>query len=150
MADVAPRVRGPRNQPETYLQNEQGKAFAFLTARRLTRDMQRLIWADVRNNYYRRLGDTRLTGLHAPGPAFYARYLQAAVRRLLTFVRNHRNINFSMLAASNATRGSLVWKHRFDNLHERRIRYRVATSPKWHWGVVGQYEQTGDESYFGQ
>ena len=106
--------------------------------------MQRLIWADVRNNYYRRLGDTRLTGLHAPGPAFYARYLQAAVRRLLTFVRNHRNINFSMLAASNATRGSLVWKHRFDNLHERRIRYRVATSPKWYWGMVGQYHSPGD------
>ena len=128
------RVRGPRTRPKTYLQNEQGKTFAFLTARRLTADVQKLIWADVKTNYYRRLGDTL-------DPAFYARVLQAAVRRLRALVGSYQNINFSMLAAKNATRGSLVWKHRFDNLHERRMKYRVATSPTWHWGLVGQYEQ---------
>ena len=134
-------------RPKTYLQNEQGKTFAFLTARRLTPDVQKLIWADVTTNYYRRLGD-RLD------PAFYARALQAAVRRLLALVNTggksgaitgnsnssvwKRQIEFSMLAANRS-----VWKHRFDNLHERRMKYRVATSPKWHWGLVGQYEQPG-------
>ena len=54
-------------------------------------------------NYYRRLGDTL-------DPAFYARVLQAAVRRLRALVGSYQNINFSMLAAKNATRGSLVWK----------------------------------------
>ena len=143
MADVAPRVRGPRTRPETYLQNEQGKTFAFLTARRLTPDVQKLIWADVTTNYYRRLGDTRLTGLHARGPAFYARVLQAAVRRLRALVGSYQNINFSMLAAKNRDLGRLRWQNTFDNLHERRMRYRVATSPKWYWGLVGQYHVPG-------
>ena len=116
------------------LSSEQGYVLALHWPSKfgLPVELQRLIWADVTKNYYRRLGDTL-------DPAFYARVLQAAVRRLRALVGSYQNINFSMLAAKNATRGSLVWKHRFDNLHERRIKYRVATSPKWHWGVVGQY-----------
>ena len=92
------RVRGPRTRPETYLQNEQGKTFAFLTARRLTPDVQKLIWADVTTNYYRRLGD-RLD------PAFYARALQAAVRRLLALV-NTGGKSGAITGNSNSS----VWK----------------------------------------
>ena len=138
------RVRGPRTRPETYLQNEQGKTFAFLTARRLTPDVQKLIWADVTTNYYRRFGDDVKTNYYRRrstlDPGFFASVIQAAVRRLQAIIGGYNNINFSMLAAKNRDLGRLRWQNTFDNLHERRMNYRVATSPKWRWGLVGQYE----------
>ena len=138
------RVRGPRTRPETYLQNEQGKTFAFLTARRLTPDVQKLIWADVTTNYYRRFGDDVKTNYYRRrstlDPGFFASVIQAAVRRLQAIIGGYNNINFSMLAAKNRDLGRLRWQNTFDNLHERRMNYRVETSPKWRWALVGQYE----------
>ena len=122
--------RGPRTRPKTWLQNEQGHLLArALTVEGVTEDLQKLIWTDVTTNYYRRLGD-RLD--HAAGA------LQAAVRRLLALIMksgSRRQVDFMMLAARSS-----VWKRRFDNLHNTRMKYRETVSKKWHWALVGQYE----------
>ena len=116
------------------LSTEQGYELARVgTKMGLPVDLQRLIWADVTKNYYSRGSVIERAALA----------LQVAVRRLQAIVGGYTNRHWSMLAARNRDRGRLRWQNTFDNLHERRTRYRVATSPTWYWGLVGQYHVPG-------
>ena len=116
------------------LSSKQGYELARVgTKTGLPVELQRLIWADVTKNYYSRGSVIDRA----------ANVLQAAVRRLQAIVGGTHNLNWVMLAAHNRDRGRLRWQNTFDNLHDRRMRYRVATSPKWYWGLVGQYHVPG-------
>lgn len=117
------------------LSSKQGYELARVgTKTGLPVELQRLIWADVTKNYYSRGSVIDRA----------ANVLQAAVRRLQAIVGGTHNLNWVTRARFYyRERGRLRWQNTFDNLHERRMRYRVATSPKWYWGLVGQYHVPG-------
>ena len=88
------------------LSSEQGYVLALHWPKfGLPVDLQRLIWADVKNNYYRRLGDTL-------DPAYWARVLQASWRRLRAII-NHSSTLYEL----NTSR------ERYDDYRNRATRY---------------------------